>query len=84
MDIDHEAHKHGVPPSTVKGEAERATAEDPSEQIQEVLDDAKDAVEDDGFESRKRPAEPGGANNHHAQPNRDDAPRRADRSERDG
>lgn len=45
MDIDHEAHKHDVPPSTVKGEAERAAAEDTSDQKQDVLDDAKQVVE---------------------------------------
>jgi hypothetical protein len=46
MDIDHEAHKHGVPKSTVKGEAERAAAEDPGEQTQNALDDAKETLED--------------------------------------
>jgi hypothetical protein len=41
MDVDHEAHKHDVPRSTVKGEAERVAAEDPAEQVQDAVDDAK-------------------------------------------
>lgn len=61
MDIDHEAHKHDVPPSTVKGEAERTAAEDPSEQIQDVLDDARDAVGQDADAAEgNRAGEPGG------------------------
>jgi len=48
MDIDHEAHRHDVPPSTVKGEAERtAAAEDRSDQAGKVLEEAKRAVGDD-------------------------------------
>lgn len=46
MDIDHEARKHGVPKATVKGEAERAAAEDPSEQTQNALDEAKETLDD--------------------------------------
>jgi hypothetical protein len=45
IDVDREAHKHGVPPSTVKGEAERTAAEDPSEQIHENLERAKTALD---------------------------------------
>lgn len=45
MDTDHEAAKHDVPEATVKGEAGRAAAEDPSPQIQDVLDDARETLE---------------------------------------
>lgn len=44
MDIDHEAKKHKVPPKKVAGEAARTVAEDPSDQIRDTLDDAKDQV----------------------------------------
>jgi hypothetical protein len=52
MDIDHEARKHKVPRSTVAGEAKRAKEEDPSEQVQEVLDDAKAAVDSNDSDDR--------------------------------
>jgi hypothetical protein len=53
MDAEHEAHKHDVPKSTMKGEAERAAAEDPSDQIQDVLEDAKDSVDRDQSDERE-------------------------------
>lgn len=51
MDIDHEAHKHKVPKSKVAGEADRAEAEDPGEQIHGALDDAKKVVDPEGKHS---------------------------------
>lgn len=45
MDIDHEAQKHDVPRSSVEGEAERTAAEDPGQDIKEVLESAKETVE---------------------------------------
>jgi hypothetical protein len=45
IDVDREARKHDVPPSTVKGEAERTAAEDPSEKIHENLENAKTALD---------------------------------------
>jgi hypothetical protein len=56
MDIDHEARKHDVPRHTVKGEAERTAAEDPSGQLQEVLQDAKEAVHQDSKHKERDPA----------------------------
>jgi hypothetical protein len=47
MDVDHEAHKRDVPPATVNGEAERTAAEDPSDQIRDVLEDAQERVDQD-------------------------------------
>ena len=44
MDIDHEASKHKAPKSKVAGEARRTAEEDPSDQIQNVLDDAKENI----------------------------------------
>lgn len=45
MDVDHEARKHNVHPSTIEGEAKRTAAEDPAEQIRGVLHGAKNAVD---------------------------------------
>ena len=47
MDIDHETDKHDVPRSKVKGEAERAAAEDPSDDIHDTLEDAKKTLSPD-------------------------------------
>ncbi|MBR7829290.1 hypothetical protein KDK95_23485 [Actinospica sp. MGRD01-02] len=45
VDTDHEARKKGVPRSTVEGEARRTAAEDPSDQVKDVLKDAKENEE---------------------------------------
>jgi hypothetical protein len=55
MDIDHEARKHKAPRSTVVGEAKRTAAEDPSDQIQEVLDDAKATVDRNDSDDHAKP-----------------------------
>jgi hypothetical protein len=65
MDIDHEARKRKAPRSTVAGEAKRAEAEDPSDQIRQNLDDASAEVASkdsgDSPEPRSGNARPHGA-----------------------
>jgi hypothetical protein len=59
MDVDHEAHKHDVHPSTVEGEAERAAAaEDKSDQVQDVLKHARGGRQGERQHTRQH-AQPG-------------------------
>jgi hypothetical protein len=80
MDIDHEAKKHKVPRSAVAGEAKRTAAEDPSDQIQDVLEDAKDAVDQKDADDRSEPK--GERARSHGRGDAEAAPERAERSPR--